>query len=143
MKQIDALIYALQQIKENYREMALEVVAEHEEEIAELNRAQLRAGIRPDGSEITPAYAASTIAIKQRKGQPFDRVTLKDKGDYHKGIEIDVFPDSFELIGTDSKTAKLRTKYGANIGLTEESKVLLAQNILAPNLVDKMRAALP
>jgi phage gpG-like protein len=35
-----------------------------------------------------PSYATSTIIAKRRKGQPTDRVTLKDTGDLYKSISI-------------------------------------------------------
>jgi hypothetical protein len=143
MKVIESLILVLQGIKNDYRELALEVIAENAVAVADLNRAQLNAGIRPDGSEIDPPYAPRTIVIKARKGQPFDRVTQKDTGDFHASIGVNIFPDSFELVGTDPKTTKLRTKYGETTGLTEESKAILVNDILAPGLLAKIQNRLP
>jgi len=42
-----------------------------------------------EGSEITPSYALSTTIIKQKKGQPTDRVTLSDSGDLYRSIKVE------------------------------------------------------
>lgn len=48
-------------------------------------------------------YANATIFIKMRKGQPYDRVTLKDTGDFHKSIEKKLLKDAFNLEGDSEK----------------------------------------
>jgi hypothetical protein len=138
MKKIENVIDNLKAIKGSFRELALEVVEEHSEEIAELNRQQLFEGSRPDGSEITPPYTPFTVARKRSKGQPFDRVTTRDTGAFHNGIKVEVFQNSFEMIGTDDKTQRLTNKYGSLLGLTQESRIYVMQNILGPGLIQKI-----
>ena len=40
-------------------------------------------------SEISPSYALSTVIAKQKKGQPTDRVTLKDTGALYDSIRVE------------------------------------------------------
>lgn len=88
-----------------------------------LNAEQMYMGKRSDGQEITPAYAPSTIERKKRKGQPFDRVTLRDTGLFHS--KIIAYADN-EKIYTDSDvdyTEHLVEKYTEKIfGLDRDSK---------------------
>lgn len=78
-------------------------------EIEETIRTRLYVkGTRGDDSKIltrNPApgepYAASTIKRKQRKGQPTDRVTLKDTGDFYATISAQA-SESFVSIEGDT-----------------------------------------
>jgi hypothetical protein len=58
---------------------------------------QMNAGIRSDGAEITPQYAASTVARKKRKGQPSDHVTLRDTGEYHRKMSVSVDNEDLKI----------------------------------------------
>lgn len=82
---------------------------------------QLFRGEAPDGSKITPPYRPRTIAYKKRKNQPFDRVTLKDKGDYYRSIRAKVRGKDVVIDATDSKKFFLDRRYGDNIGLSKKS----------------------
>lgn len=76
-------------------------------------------GIRIDSFK---PYTSKTIQIKQSKGQPTDRVTLRDKGDFHRSFDIIVLDDRFLITATDEKTEMLITKYGEDIlGLTDNN----------------------
>lgn len=91
--------------------------------VADFNRKQLFAGIRASGTDITPAYAPLTVLIKDQKGQPTDRVTLKDAGQFYENIFVDVNSDTFEIDSNDPKSDSLKKKYGNRIfGLTPESR---------------------
>jgi hypothetical protein len=84
---------------------------------------QLFRGIDSQGQfldDIGGGYTTRTIQIKQRKGQPTDRVTLKDTGEFYKSFSVDVFRDEFVIDayyikeGTD-----LRDRWGDDLaGLT-------------------------
>lgn len=68
-------------------------------------------------------YAAMTIAIKETKGQPTDRVTLKDKGDFYRSFNVRDTADGWEIT---AKTIKgdddLIKEWGPDIlGLTDEN----------------------
>ena len=76
--------------KIDFGEIINQVIKKNEKKIVELNtKKQLyEAGIKNTGARITPPYAKSTIKQKRSKGQPTDRVTLRDKGGYHAGFFI-------------------------------------------------------
>lgn len=140
MTRLKGTILFLQQISSSYRALAFQVIQENEDRIIDLNLQQLYDGLNADGSPIEPEYTPFTVAIKRRKGQPSDRVTLRDTGDFWEGIALKVFETEFELIGTDSKTDKLKAKYGdLIIGLSEESRLRLLNDILIPGLALKFK----
>lgn len=100
-----------------------ESIVDTKDAIKTLNQGQLFIGKRADDSYIYPDYTELTKAIKEAKGQPFDRVTLEDTGAFYDSIQIDVKSDTFDIDATDSKTNKLTKKYGEKIlGLSKESK---------------------
>ena len=105
---------------------ATTAIIETKENIADLNATQMFEGLRSDGSEILPSYTALTIQLKKEKGQPTDRVTLNDTGDFYRGITVDVTGDKINITSTDEKTAKLNKKYskskGNIFGLNKGSK---------------------
>jgi hypothetical protein len=49
---------------------------------------QFDKGQDSNGTQFVPSYALSTKIIKKNKGQPTDRVTLKDSGDLYGNITI-------------------------------------------------------
>lgn len=100
-------------------------VEKDKEEAIELNtQSQLfNKGIDANGKRIKPAYAKTTISIKKRKGQPTNRVTLKDTGDFYDDTDLDAGKKDFVMINFNEKFPKLIDKYGGAImGLTEQSK---------------------
>ncbi len=73
------------------------------------------------GSIIVPSYTPLTISIKKSKGQPTDRVTLKDTGAFHQNISIIARNDELEITATIKYAQKLFDKYGDDIlGIQEE-----------------------
>jgi len=60
-------------------------------------------------------YTRTTIRYKISKGQPSDRTTLKDKGDFYASITIDAYFDRFELSSNVSHTKYLIKRYGQEI----------------------------
>jgi hypothetical protein len=103
--------------------------------MADLNREQLNDGIKSDGTPITPAYKPRTIEIKKRKGQPYNKVTLLDKGPFQAGIKASKKMGVFELESTDSKEEDLKEKYSEEIeGLTEENLAKVSKAML-PSLI--------
>lgn len=109
------------------------------EDIAEFNRRQMFSGVRSTGTEIKPDYAPLTVLIKDQKGQPSDRVTLKDTGQFYDNIFVDVNSDTFEIDSNDAKSEALKKKYGNRIfGLTPESRGEYVQYHFFPALRDSI-----
>lgn len=78
-----------------------------------------RLGVRID--EYQP-YRPLTIQVKIEKRQPYDRVTLKDTGEFYGSFYVETAEDRFYIKASDEKTNWLIKKYGAEIfGLTNDS----------------------
>ena len=78
-----------------------------------------RLGVRVD--EYQP-YRPLTIQVKIEKRQPYDRVTLKDTGEFYDSFYVETAEDRFYIKASDEKTNWLIKKYGAEIfGLTNDS----------------------
>jgi hypothetical protein len=97
----------------------LAIIRKHEAAAVDLNISQMLAGETSDGDKITPEYSMLTVEIKKSKGQPSDRVTLKDEGDFQQGMfmEAEKFPVTFN--SKDRKAGPLSEKYDGIFGLTK------------------------
>src|SRR5688572_12662928 len=76
---------------------------------------QLFQGIGADDLKIIPSYSAKTKRIKITKGQPIDRVTLRDTGAFYQGIRIDVVGEVIRTDSIDEKSQDLQGRYGGEI----------------------------
>lgn len=111
--------------KVDLERVALAAFKENEHFALDLNTQDqlFERGEDAEGNKITPEYTPFTKMIKRQKGQPTDRVTLKDEGDFYRGfyVKSQKFPVIFD--SRDSKTGELVFKYGKEIfGLSEKSK---------------------
>src|SRR5688500_10605132 len=118
-------------------------IKETSDVIADLNGEQINKGVRADGSEITPTYSNLTIEIKRSKGQPTDRVTLRDTGKFYRGIRSEVIGDKIVTESTDDKNEKLVKKYGKKIfGLGDQYKREYLKEHLNPLFRKKIHSEL-
>lgn len=60
-------------------------------------------------------YTRTTIRIKKAKGQPTDRITLRDEKKFHPSITISAYPDRFEVSSNVSYAKYLIKRYGEDI----------------------------
>ena len=119
----------------------------NEAQICELNSEQqlYEYGVNALGVDISDyqPYAGLTVYAKGLKGQPSDRVTLRDNGDFHGSFFVKFGKVGLAIDATDSKRDKLVSKYGKQIfGLTPESKTYVSNEILKPELLDEIKAIL-
>lgn len=112
--------------KSDLNDIGRQVVRYYQDEIVEMNQQRLFSGRYTSGEFISPDYTRYTVDIKKQKGQPSDRVTLKDTGDFYESIYVKAGADSFYTGATDSKTNDLQAKYEDSdsilLGLSEEQK---------------------
>jgi hypothetical protein len=109
-------------LSNNVSPFLMDTLIGREAEIEDLNAGQLEQGKDSTGDDIKPDYTPFTKSIKQAKGQPTNRVTLKDEGDFYKSIEYKVQQKGLEYQATDPKTDALQEKYGDEIlGLDAQS----------------------
>lgn len=68
-----------------------------------------------EGITIHPEYTNFTISIKLSKGQPTDRVTLKDTGAFYRSINVVATSNQLIIETSISYAKKLVEKYGEDI----------------------------
>ena len=99
-------------------------------------------GINSLGVEISDyqPYRPLTIAIKAEKGQPTDRVTLRDEGNFHHSFYLEIELEYFKINASDPITPDLVDKYGKMIfGLTQNNILELKNNYIVPELLEKIK----
>lgn len=141
MDRITDLIDSLQAFNDNINEYLQAATMEAEEVILDMNRSQMYdEGKDRNGNDIQPPYAPATIQYKRRKGQPTNRVTLRDKGDFHLSLYIEYDTDGFEIKDDDFKTSFLTKRYGvAVLGLTDSNVKILSDEVYKPRLLEMLK----
>ena len=121
-----------------------EVIKENENVIIDMNAENqlFEKGVNALGVSISSyrPYSDKTVEIKKMKGQPFNRVTLRDTGDFHSAFFVRVSRENFSIDSTDWKTKKLVKKYGDQkgdiFGLTDENLTELITEYVAPEVLE-------
>lgn len=124
------------------KELVNEIMS-HEKEIIEavVQNQLYERGINGTGVEIMSyePYRHRTIKNKQRKGQPYNRVTLKDTGEWYNSLRLVYDVDGFFITSTDEKNTYLKKKYGPTIlRLTNENLSMILNKYIRPNLKVKL-----
>lgn len=125
----------------NTNEIIEKVMQESTEQIADLNAQQMFAGQRADDTETEPPYAPLTVAIKRLKGQPTDRVTLRDTGAFYRGITAKIEGDQVVVRSTDEKAPELQDKYGDIFGLDTQFKGEVIRETIKPAIKKAIESA--
>ena len=120
------------------------IIWDNEAYIVDLNAEEqlFEQGINRLGVEISDyaPYSPVTIAIKEAKGQPTNRVTLRDEGDFESSFFLEVGDKQFAIKASDFKTEDLIKKYGRQIlGLTDENIAILIWQYIYPDLMDEAK----
>lgn len=116
-------------------------IVENQSQVLDLNTSQLYSGIDSKGQSLGE-YRPFTVRLKRAKGQPTDRVTLKDEGDFYQGFRLEDNKFPFDIGSTDSKSDMLADKYGDDIfGLTKDSNDEIIEQIL-PEVQDEFLKAI-
>lgn len=121
-----------------------EVIKENESVIVDMNAENqlFEKGVNALGVSISSyrPYSDKTVEIKKMKGQPYNRVTLRDTGDFHSAFFVRVSRENFSIDSTDWKTKKLEKKYGDQkgdiFGLTDENLTELITEYVAPEVLE-------
>ena len=141
------LVYKLRRFKDILDEELRDEIMKHEDIIVQMvAQEQLyEKGIEGRGIEIMSyqPYTARTIKIKQKKGQPYDRVTLKDTGEFYNSLHVEFDDEGFYVTSTDDKAKYLLARYGKTIfRLTNENFSELLRNYMRPSLKEKLKERL-
>lgn len=149
MKILDNILQRVQDVNEGLEggRFFSDIIQDAEAEIVEMNTEDqlFSKGIDSEGIEIMryAPYSELTKEIKEQKGQPYDRVTLRDTGDFHYSFEVEADSDKMVIIATDEKTEDLLDRYGEEIiGLTDENLQKFRDETLLPKLMETIKQTL-
>lgn len=137
LEKLDALIKNLNNIERSIINVVQQVIKDNEHIILEMNTEDqlYQRGIDSKGRSLGE-YSPITISIKREKGQPTNRVTLRDSQDFHRSFYIEYSADSFEIKASDPKTDGLLDIYGDDIiGLTADNFRDISENYVKPELI--------
>jgi hypothetical protein len=142
---IQAKIDGLRAFESSAQALLLDRLIQLESEVIDLNAEEqlFERGINAEGEEIIryAPYSEVTIEIKRAQGQPVDRVTLRDTGDFHSEFFLTRLADGVLIDSADEKTTDLQRQYGQSIlGLTDENIQYLILTELLPFLILRLRA---
>lgn len=99
------------------------------------NKQWFQKGQKSDGGIIKPAYSRITVKLKQRKGDPYDRVTLRDTGKLYRSIDVIVGDRAVILRINVDYYRKLELKYGKKIlGIQEQFLKEFCENYIMPEI---------
>ena len=143
MDKLTSLIGRLEKFENDIPLIIKEVVESNSHAICEMNTEKqlFEEGVNSAGIGIDTykPYTGRTIDIKQSKGQPTNRVTLRDTGEFHSSFYIEAGIDSFMIKASDPKTLELMAKYGDEIlGLTNEDANIVSHEMIKPILIEKL-----
>lgn len=138
------LVYRLRKFKDILNDELKNEIMKHEDVIIQMVvRDQLYdQGIEGRGISIMSyqPYTARTMQIKQKKGQPYDRVTLRDTGEFYSSLHVEFDDDGFYVTSTDDKAKYLLARYGKTIfRLTNQNFTELLRNYIIPELQQKLK----
>ena len=127
--------------------MIQKIIQENEAAIIDMNAQEqlFESGENSLGVSIASyaPYTPITIEIKKLKGQPTNRVTLRDEGDFESSFYLVISDKQFEIKASDWKTEELVKKYGSSIlGLTKENIASLKWDYIYPELMDTLKKEL-
>lgn len=109
------LVYRLRKFKPILEQCLKEEIENHADILCQWTRERLWIGLDGYLKSIKPPYAQRTIKKKLRKGQPVDRVTLRDTGEFYASFYIEFDADGFRVVSNDEKAKFLLAKYGEQI----------------------------
>ena len=101
-----------------------------------INKQLFREGIDGNNKKLE-GYRRTTIKLKKAKGDPIDRTTLRDSGEFYSQIQVDAFSDRFEISSNVSHDVFIIKKYGIDVlKVTHENLSEFMQKYFIKNLKD-------
>lgn len=137
---IKNLVYRLRKFKPVLEDALKEEIERYQDFITDSIRIQLDMGIDGYNDEIRPLYAPRTIKRKIKKGQPTDRVTLKDTGKFYDSLYLEFDEGGFRILSNDEKAKYLIAKYGSPIlRVDNENFNRFLRFYIRPALAERMK----
>ena len=147
LKAIQKKTKALKKISKNGANIAAEILMKNDHIIIDMNTDDqlFNKGVDSTGDRIIASdpYSPFTVGIKKLKGQPTNRVTLKDVGNFHGSFKATKSGSNVVIGATDSKTKDLVDRYGKDIfGLIKENKEETRVSYIHPEVSNQISKAL-
>lgn len=99
-----------------------------------VNKQLFRRGIDGNEKRLT-GYVRTTIRIKRAKGDPTDRTTLRDSGDFYAHIEVTGTPQYFVISSDVPYDENIIRRYGKDVlKISNENMYDFMTNYFLPNL---------
>lgn len=139
-------IAALKKFNRNASRFVLNELRNQEALIVDMNAEEqlFEHGMTNEGVKIDSyaPYASYTVEVKKAKGQPTDRVTLRDTGAFESSFKLIKKGHGFEIIATDEKADELAFQYGSDIfGLTDENMNEIKEQFIRPRIELELQKA--
>jgi hypothetical protein len=133
---IDNYLLELRLLEKNLENEINKIIEEKQGFLVGLIKNRLyQHGVDAFGKKILPSYSPSTIDYKKEKHQRTAFVTLRDKGDFYKGIFVEVKNWVILASSIDGKTEHLISKYGEGIlGFTQDEQDQIIFSIIEPRI---------
>lgn len=140
MTYLDEYIEDLLNISKNLDKFVADTIAKNEGRIVGLIKNRLyQRGVDGDGKSLG-SYSPGYEALKRKEGKRASHITLRDEGDFYKGIFAKFKDGIFSTGSTDSKTPSLVQRYGEGIlKLNEQEQNLLIDRIIEQALQEHIR----
>ena len=124
MRAIERLERKLRELKAVINPTLKQTIDRNKGVLIDQQQTQMNKGRDAFNVSFIPSYAESTIKQKKAKGDPFNRVTLKDTGELYRSITIDTTTTQ-AIISTNVEYFKyLVDHYDTNIILGIQSEFL-------------------
>ena len=134
------ILTSLREIQFGLEAEAIEIVQENDNILIDMNTERLFSGVNSKGQSLESiggSYSPVTISIKQIKGQPTDRVTLKDTGGFYEGFYVNAGNKGWQISSNDEKTDTLIQNWGSDIfGNTKEDEREFNFEYIIPGLIE-------
>lgn len=135
MANLDNYIASLENLSKNLNNEVGRIVLEHEGNILGTIKARLFGKGLDANLQSLGTYLESTIKNKRSKGQRAAFVTLRDTGDFYKGMFIEYSGGDIIISSTDDKTFLLEDIYGeAILDMSEQELEIFIQTVLEPEI---------
>ncbi|MCG9970992.1 hypothetical protein [Christiangramia crocea] len=137
---LDTAFKSIDKVTNELTEVAQKSVKNNEGIITALNTANLFSGknaLDQSLDSIGGKYKPITVEIKKEKGQPYNRTTLRDTGDFYEGFFVGFKGTTWEVESEDSKRDKLVERYGKDIfGNTPKDEKTINDKHILPDLLE-------
>lgn len=126
----------------DFQKEMTDAIVSGKEELLNLQATQMFSGIDNQGGAITldgEGYSPFTVAIKKEKGQPTDRVTLRDSGALYSGLDLKVNGSVFDITSPVPYFDELQQRTGEKAFLPDESSRLqFANDVVLPTVASAL-----